>query len=147
MSEVASICHDARFYEKLVHPNAAALDIVDVFGVKRPKSPLPNVPLQAPMAWSPDGSLFAGLSLFDVTEILLFSAGTESRYRIACLSDHLADITHMDFVPGSSSIVSFARDGTARPVSTSAESHGKLLKSFWVWSSLAEVATQWCSGF
>ena len=105
------------------------LDIVDLYKKERKRS-APNVRIQGPLTWSPDGHLLAGLDFADPTKVCLFQARAPNIPRTACLPGHLADITELAFMPDGKSLLSLASDGIGRLVSISPSNPGTLLNSF-----------------
>ncbi|KAJ5250875.1 hypothetical protein N7489_001285 [Penicillium chrysogenum] len=87
--------------------------------------------IQTPLAWSPDGTLLAGLHLGDLTSVSIFHAQMEGIPRWHVCRARLGDITQLAFMR----ILSLANDGVGRMVNASLASPGGLLKSFRVTSS------------
>lgn len=129
-----AICHNPIIQGSKALDSTPRIDIVDLYKLKR-KRYSSTIQIQGPLAWSPDGSLLAGLHFGDPTKVSLFQPQMDGIPRMACLPGHLADITQLAFMPDSKSILSLASDGVGRLVSTSPTSPGRLLKSFRVPSS------------
>ncbi|KAJ6184955.1 hypothetical protein N7519_006256 [Penicillium mononematosum] len=64
--------------------------------------------IRGPLAWSPDGTLLAGLHLDDLTSVSNFHAQMDGIPRMACLPGHLGDITQVAFMPDGKSILRLA---------------------------------------
>lgn len=85
-----------------------------------------NVPIEAPIAVSPDATMFIGRSAEDNSEIYLvkntFTGSTlHNNVRITgCLPGHMAKVTHLAFMPDGESVVSLAEDGSGRVISCAA---------------------------
>lgn len=93
-----------------------------------------NVPISEPIAMSPDGSTIIGRSAEDATEIYLIRAPPAISHSQAaalkvpaCIPGHLAKITHLQYRPDGSSIVSVSADGVHRVTNVSGASPGQCL--------------------
>ncbi|KAJ5462640.1 hypothetical protein N7475_007584 [Penicillium sp. IBT 31633x] len=122
-----AICHNPPINRAL--DSTPSIDIVDLHKTKRTRCST-TAQIQGPLAWSPDGSILAGLHFGDPTKISLFNAQMDGIPLRVCLPGQLAEITQLAFMPDGQSILSLASDGVGRMVSISPASPGKLLKSF-----------------
>ncbi|KAK3372054.1 WD40-repeat-containing domain protein [Podospora didyma] len=95
-----------------------AANTVEIYDMWRSRRRLKaNVPLQAPLALSQDGTRLAAVSARDSTRIMIANVGKEMLQMSRLLPYHLGEVTHLRFVPDGSAVVSVARDGSFRMTS------------------------------
>ncbi|KAK0725778.1 Quino protein amine dehydrogenase [Lasiosphaeris hirsuta] len=77
-----------------------------------------DLPVRAPLAWSPDGATLAGVSTRDPSRILVIpmaGAGAKAGVKVGkVLAVHGAEVTQLGFTSDGTAVVSAARDGAVR---------------------------------
>ncbi|KAL2156847.1 hypothetical protein VTH06DRAFT_3068, partial [Thermothelomyces fergusii] len=103
-------------------PLLGRLEIYDL--ARRVRLAKQDAPLCAPLAWSPDGELLAGVSMLEPSRVLVVEAprpGQVSLRVVGVLLHHLDRVTQLAFLPaseeGGRALVSAGRDGFVRVTS------------------------------
>lgn len=112
----------------------AVFAYLDVGGLKK-GSKTELVPVEPPIAVSPNGGQLIGRSAEDPTEIYIIrldiNAGPRAALRIpGCVPGHLAPVTHLAYMPGGTSILSLSSDGMGRITNITGAAPGHCLWRF-----------------
>ena len=105
----------------------ARLEIHDLVTRKRRVKGETPVPLKAPLAYSPDGTLLAGASTRDPSRLVLVRTNQWPVQISRVIATHMDHVTHVVFMPDGNSVVSASADGSIRMTSVAS---GRTLKKF-----------------
>jgi len=87
------------------------LETFDLAAAKR-RVAASSLPVASPLAWSPDGTLVAGVSAHDTSRIYVVKA--RAQLLAGAVPHHIDAVTHLAFAPDGASLVSLSRDGSCK---------------------------------
>lgn len=120
------------------HVNETSNDVVhrlEVYSLlRRERTVKVDLPVRAPIAWSPDGSFLVGVSSRDPSRIVTVAVGKATARLEAVIPRHMDEVTQLAFLPPGSAagaghgpaVVSAGKDGYVRV--TALESRRTLMK-------------------
>ncbi|KAL2198839.1 quinon protein alcohol dehydrogenase-like superfamily [Corynascus similis CBS 632.67] len=102
--------------------NGSLMGRLEVYDIgRRERQAKQDVPIRAPIAWSPDGVLLAGVSMLDPSRVMVIQAPRvrEPYAKVTMVSmNHQAEVTQLAFLPmreeGGRAMVSAGKDGYVR---------------------------------